>query len=104
MLYGQIKPLFVKIFRLRLRYRRWGIPAMKPLRVVGWDMRCLLVADERVVRVYRVLWKDVHLVESERVTQVPIVQNVDHSRVVNRSREKKPFFQSGNKVGAERNT
>jgi tRNA G10 N-methylase Trm11 len=72
---------------------------MKPLRVIGWDMKAVLVADERVVRVYRVPWKDVHLVESERVMQVPIVQSVDHSKFVDRRKEKKPFFRAGKKLG-----
>jgi hypothetical protein len=57
-------------------------------------MKSLLVADERVVKVFRVPWKDIHLVESERVIQVPVVQTVDQSKVVDRRREKKPFFKA----------
>jgi hypothetical protein len=68
---------------------------MKPLRVIGWDMKALLVADEHVVQVYRVLWNDIQLVESERVLQVPIMQSVDNSKAVDRRREKKPFFKAG---------
>jgi hypothetical protein len=70
---------------------------MKPLRVIGWDMKSVLVADGRVVRVYRVPWKDVQLVESERILQVPITQSVDHSKIVNRHKEKIPFFKAGSK-------
>jgi tRNA G10 N-methylase Trm11 len=70
---------------------------MKSLRVIGWDMKAVLIADERVVRVYRVLWKDVHLVESERVMQVPIVQSMDNSKIIDRRKEKKPFFKAGTK-------
>jgi hypothetical protein len=99
MLYGQIKPVVVKIIKSRFRYRWRGLPLMKPLRVIGWDMKYLLVADERVVRVYRVSWKDVHLVESERVLQVPIVQTVDHSKVIDRRKEKKSFFKAGRNKG-----
>ena len=69
----------------------------KPLRVIGYDIKRLLVADERVVRVYLVLWKDIQLVESERVVQVPIVQSADHTKIVDRRREKKPFFRAGAK-------
>jgi hypothetical protein len=97
MLYGQIKPTVVKIFKSRWRYRQWGLPLIKPLRVIGWDMKALLVADDHVVRVYRVLWKDIQLVESERIMQVPIVQSVDCSKIVNRQKEKKPFFKAGKK-------
>ena len=67
---------------------------MKPLRVIGWDMKALLVADEHIVRVYRIFWKDIQLVESERVMQAPIVQSIDHSKIVDRRKEKKPFFKS----------
>jgi hypothetical protein len=94
MLYGQIKPTIIKVFRNRWRYRWWGIPLMKPLRVIGWDMKALLAADEHIVRVYRIFWKDIQLVESEHVMQVPIVQSIDHSKIVDRRKEKKPFFKS----------
>jgi hypothetical protein len=94
MLYGQIKPTVVKLFKTRLRYRLLGVPFMKPLRVIGWDMRHLLVADERVIRAYRVLWEDVQLVESERIMQVSLIQTIDQSKVVDRRREKKSFFKS----------
>jgi hypothetical protein len=99
MLSGQIKPTVIKIFRNRWRYRRRGLPLMKPLRVVGWDMKSVLVADERVVRVYRVPWKDVQLAESERVMQVPVARFEDHSRNVDRRRERKPVFKAGAKRG-----
>jgi hypothetical protein len=97
MLNGFIKPIVIKIFRNRLRYRRWGLPLMKPLRVIGYDMRHLLVTDERVVRVYKVLWKDINLVDSERVMQVPIVQTIDRSRVIQRNRERNSLFKSKRK-------
>jgi tRNA G10 N-methylase Trm11 len=60
-------------------------------------MKTVLVADDRLVRVYRVCWKDVQLVESERVIQAPIIQAADHSKVIDRRKEKKPFFKSGTK-------
>ena len=90
--YGYIKPTVIKIVKPRLRYR--GLPVNKPLIVIGCDMKYLLVADERVVNVHRVLWNDVQLVESERVVQVPII-NTNTSKVVNRNKEKKPFFKAG---------
>jgi hypothetical protein len=66
-------------------------------------MKALLVADERVLRVYRVLWEDVQLVESERVMQVPIVKSVDNSKVVDRRKENKPFFKAGKKQSRKEN-
>ena len=97
MLYGQIKPRLVKITRSRFRYKWWGLLLNKPLVVIGWDMKYLLVADERVVGVYRVLWKDVHLVESEQIFQVPIIKTTT-SKIVNRPKEKTPFFKAGIKT------
>jgi uncharacterized protein YcfJ len=87
MLYGQLKPTVIKIFRKRWRYRLRGLPLNKPLRVIGYDIKYMLVADDRVVRVYRVPWKDIQLVESERVVQVPIVQQMDNYKVVDRRKE-----------------
>jgi hypothetical protein len=92
MLYGQIKPRVIKIVKKRWRYLLWDIPINKPLRVIGCDIKYLLVADERVVRVYRVPWKDIQLVDSERVIQAPIVQYKGPSRTVDRHREKKTAF------------
>jgi len=95
MLYGLIKPTVIKIFRSRFRYRRWKLPKDKPLRVVAYDMKYILVTDPRVLRIYRVPWKDIQLVTSEQVVQVPVVNITDNSRTVNRQKEKKPFFKAG---------
>ena len=97
MLYGQLKPTVVKLFRSRSKYHRWGLPLLKPLRVIAYDMKYLLVADEHVVGVYPVLWEDVQLVESEKVLQVPVIQTFDNSKIIDRRREKKPFFKAGTK-------
>ena len=97
MLSGEIKPIKVKIFRARLRYWLHDLPRMVPLRVIGWDMKYLLVADEMVLRAYKVLWKDIELVDSEKVVQVPVVHIEDRSKTINRPREKPPFFKAGTK-------
>ena len=70
---------------------------MKPLIVVGWDMKHLLVADEKVLRVYKILWKDVEFVESEQVIQVPIVKIDNHSKITTKPRERKSLFDTGKK-------
>ena len=98
MLNGQIKPVVIKIFRSRFRYKRWKLPLMTPLRVIGMDMKYLLVTDPKVVMVYKVLWKDIQLVESEKIIQTPIVQSIDNSKTVNRINKKKSFFRSGEKL------
>ena len=97
MLYGQIKPTVVKLFRSRFKYRLQKIPIGKPLRVIACDMKYLLVADEQVVKVHRILWKDIQLVESERVLQVSVIQKLDQSKVIERRREKKSLFKTRTK-------
>jgi hypothetical protein len=96
MLSGYIKPLVIRIINSRIRYRFWDLME-KDLPVICYDMKRLVVGDSEFIRCHRVLWKDVKLVESERVTQVLIAQSVNHSKVVERRREKKPFFKSGAK-------
>ena len=94
MLYGIIKPTVIKIYNYRFRYRVRGLPYMKPLRVIGWDMKQLLVADERVVKVYKVLWEDIHLVESEQVVQASVINKVEVSKSKNIKRERNSLFKS----------
>jgi hypothetical protein len=99
MLAGYIKPFVIRIVHSRIRYRFWDLME-KDLPVICYDMKSLIVGDAEFIRCYRILWKDVKLVESERVTQVSIVQSVSHSKVVDRRREKKPFFKAGAKNNA----
>jgi hypothetical protein len=96
MLAGYIKPLVVRIAHSRIRYRFWDL-VEKDLPVICYDIKGLVVGDAEFIRCHRVPWKDVKLVESERVTQVSIAQSVNHSKVMDRRREKKPFFKAGAK-------
>ena len=97
MVYGQIKPTLIQVVRYRFRYRLWKLPKDKPLIVIAFDMKKLLVANERVTRVYSVFWEDVQLVESEKIIPITVVQNIDNTKNINRIREKKPFFKAGTK-------
>ena len=89
MLYGGIKPTLIRIHKIRKKYR--GL-LEKHLRVLSWTMKHVLVADERVVRVLRIPWKDVVLVESEKIVQVAstVVQN--NAKTVDRRSKRKSIF------------
>jgi len=78
--------------RHRLRYRIWKTPLNKAVRVIAYDMKRLLIADDKA-RVHKVLWKDIELVASETIVQVPIVQMGDQ-KIINRNRERNSLFKS----------
>ena len=92
MLYGQIKPIVIKVMRHRLRYRIQKTPINKAVRVMAYDMKRLLIADDKA-KVHRVLWKDAELVTSETIVQVPIVQ-MGNQKIINRHRERNSLFKS----------
>ena len=93
MLYGQFKPIVIKIVKSRFRYRIRNLAINKPVRVIAFDMRYLLVADSEA-RVHRILWEDIELVDSEAIIQGSVVQ-VGGSKIVNRPKDKKSFFKAG---------
>jgi len=95
MLYGQVKPIVIKLIKSRFRYRIRNLSINNPFRVVAFDMKNLLVADNKA-KVHRVLWEDIELVDSEAIIQGSVVQ-VGGSKIVNRPKEKKPFFKAGTK-------
>ena len=97
MLHGQIKPVVIKIIRKRLRYRFRKTPVMKPVMVIGFDMRYLLVADDKA-RIHKVLWSDIELVTSEQIMQVPIIKTVDQTKTVYKTRQKRSLFESSKKL------
>jgi hypothetical protein len=94
MLAGYIKPLVIRIINSRIRYRFWDLME-KDLPVICYDMKGLVVGDAEFVRCHRIPWRDVKLVESDRVMQASIAQSVNYSKVVDRRKEKKPFFKEG---------
>lgn len=92
MLYGQIKPIVVKVTKSRFRYLVRRIPRNKPMRVISFDMKYLLIADDKA-KVHKILWKDTELVISEPIVQVPVVQMGDQ-KIVNRIKERNSLFKS----------
>jgi hypothetical protein len=95
MLHGQLKPIVIKIIKSRFSYRLKNTPIQKSVRVIAFDMKHLLIADDKA-QVHSVLWKDIELVASEPIIQVPVAQ-MGSLKVVNRYKEKKPFFKAGTK-------
>lgn len=96
MLYGQIKPVLVKLKKLKLRYRIKGLDTEAHLRVVAYDMKKVLVANQDVTSVIAVDWEDIILVESEKVMQLPVINVQNTGKTVSRARDKKSIFDSSN--------
>jgi len=65
---------------------------MKPLRVICCDMKALLVTDERAVKVFKVLWKDVYLVTTELVTQITTIQSDNTKTVIKERKPRRSLF------------
>ena len=93
MLYGNIKPIVVKIIDQRRKYKKQGIFS-KHLRVIAFDIKRILIADDKA-HVHSIPWKHIELVASEQIVQVPIAQTIDSTKIINRPKEKKPFFKAG---------
>jgi hypothetical protein len=92
MLTGYIKPLVVRVVRLRIRYLFWDLME-KDLPVICYDMKGLVVGDAEFIRCHRVLWKDVKLVESERVVQSQVInKTIDNSKTVEKHKKYVPMF------------
>ena len=93
MLYGNIKPIVIKVINQDRKYKKRGF-FLKHLRVIAFDMKNVLVADDKAY-VHCFPWKHIELVASEQIMQMPIAQTIDNTKVVNRIKEKKPFFKAG---------
>jgi uncharacterized Fe-S cluster-containing protein len=92
MLAGYIKPLVVCISRPRFRYRVWGLMD-KDLPVICYDMKGLVVGDAQFLFCHRVPWRDIRLVESEKVVQSQTInKTVDNSRTVEKHKKYAPMF------------
>jgi hypothetical protein len=94
MLPGYIKPLVIRIIRSRFRYLFWDLMD-KDLPVILYDSKGLVVGDSEFVRCYRVPWKDIKLVESEKVVQMKVINNkIDNSKTVEKNKGYVPMFGS----------
>jgi hypothetical protein len=87
MLVGYIKPLVVRVVRSRIQYRFWDL-MRKDLPVICYDMKGLIVGDAEFVRCHKVLWKDINLVESERVIQPQTInKTTNNSKVIEKHKK-----------------
>jgi hypothetical protein len=92
MLAGYIKPLVIRIVRSRIRYRFWDLME-KDLPVICYDTKSLIVGDAEFVRCHRIFWKDIKLVESEKVIQSQIINKmIDNSRTIEKHKRYTPMF------------
>jgi hypothetical protein len=92
MLAGYIKPLVIRIVNSRIRYRLWDLME-KDLPVICYDMRGLVVGDAEFVRCHRIPWRDVKLMESEKIIQLQIINKViDNSKTIEKHKRYTPMF------------
>jgi hypothetical protein len=92
MLAGYIKPLVVRLSRSRLRYRFHDL-MNKDLPVICYDMKRVVVGDSLFVKCHKIPWKDIVLVESERVIQSQIVNKTINNQKSSGKRDRyTPMF------------
>jgi hypothetical protein len=92
MLAGYIKPLVIRIVRSRIRHRFWNLMG-KDLPVICYDMKGLVVGDAEFIRCHRIPWKDIKLVESEKVVQSQIInKTIDNSKTIEKRKGYVPMF------------
>jgi hypothetical protein len=92
MLAGYIKPLVVRISHSRPRYRFRDLMD-KDLPVICYDMKKIIVGDSQFIKCHKIPWKDIKLVESERVVQSQTVnKTIDNSRTAGKHKRYIPMF------------
>jgi hypothetical protein len=65
----------------------------KDLPVICYDMKGLVVGDAEFIRCHRIPWKDINLVESEKVVQSQIInKTIDNSRTIEKHKKYTPMF------------
>jgi hypothetical protein len=65
----------------------------KDLPVICYDVKGLVVGDGEFVRCHRIQWKDIKLVESERVVQPQIInRTIDNSKTIEKHKRYIPIF------------
>jgi hypothetical protein len=102
MLAGYIKPLVVRLSRSRFWYRFRGLMD-KDLPVICYDMRRVVVGDPRFVNCYEIPWKDIMLVESERVIQSQtVIKTADSRGTAGNRRQYTPMFGPKSKSSQQR--
>jgi hypothetical protein len=65
----------------------------KDLPVICYDIKGLVVGDAEFIRCHRVPWKDIKLVESEKVVQSRVInKTIDNSKTVEKHKRYTPMF------------
>jgi hypothetical protein len=83
-------PITIKLFRLRRKYEKQGMKLSEYYRVISYDMRRLLVTNEKADRVYFVAWRDAELIQSEMLIDQnrPNIALLSELRVLQRAMSK----------------
>ena len=67
MIQSKIKPIVVRLKKMRRRYSVQGMKLNEFYSVIGYDMKNLLVTNQKAEKAYYMLWKDTELYRSEYI-------------------------------------
>jgi hypothetical protein len=102
MLAGYIKPLVIRIINSRIRYRFWDLME-KDLPVICYDTKGLIVGDAEFIRCHRISWKDIKLVESEKIVQSQVInKTIDNSKTIEKHKRYVSMFGSKSKTNQQK--
>jgi hypothetical protein len=75
----------------------------KDLPVICYDMKWIVVGDSEFIRCHRIPWKDIKLVESEKVVQAwTINKTIDNSKTIEKHRAYTPMFGPKSKMNQQK--
>jgi hypothetical protein len=75
----------------------------KDLPVICYDMKRLVVGDADFIRCHQIPWKDVKLVESEKVVPLRIINGtIDNSKTVRGDRKYTSIFERKSKSNQQK--
>jgi hypothetical protein len=75
----------------------------KDLPVICYDRQGLVIGDAEFVRCHRIPWKDIKLVESEKVVQSQIInKTIDNSKTTEKHKRYTPMFGPKSKMNQQK--
>lgn len=92
MLYGQVRPTLVKLLKMRRGYAKYGLKIGASIRVIAFDENWVLGNPVNNSWVVKISWKDVMLIEMNKINPVPIVNVYNDNKINSRQGDKKSIF------------
>jgi hypothetical protein len=75
----------------------------KDLPVICYDMKGLIVGDAEFVRCHRIPWKDIKLVESEKIIQTQVInRTIDNSKTIEKHKRYVSMFGPKSKANQQK--